>query len=145
MASTFQSGEYKVMVNQLEITDTSTHSYDTDTPNASLTNSYINYAELSQSKPIIVAYSIWIYNATGETLTVQPVANVGTKKSDNKTFQFSWFNAGSSYTVPAASQGWQSFQFATNPYEYISVDLSFATAPTAGAVSGTLFAYRNRT
>lgn len=133
-----------ILVNQLNIRDTTTHTYTTDPPNSTFTNNYIAARKLESQKPSITSYAVWIYNTTDQTLTVQPVANIGVYKSDGTTLQFPWFNVGSSYTVNALSQDWQIYQFAANPYEQISVDLSYSTAPSEGNVYSLLYLYQNR-
>lgn len=118
----------------IAIRDTTTHTYRTD-PWDVFKQSGIQILPLSQSQPAIKAYSLFIYNATDQALSVQPVNNI----QNDKTYPD--INQGTTASVSALADDLIQYNFYNDPIEYLSVALSFATAPTLGEVLVFLMLY----
>ncbi|MEM3860256.1 MAG: hypothetical protein QW478_12795 [Candidatus Micrarchaeaceae archaeon] len=141
-----QSQSVWVPIANITITDTNTHTYQTD-PVSATSGTGIAIPKigniLGTGESQISAYSIYIYNNENQILTVQPITNI---VSDGSLPDM---NLTSSYNINPGNSDIHSFDFKINPVEYISVYLSYATAPTAGvssvfpqaAVYGVVFLY----
>jgi hypothetical protein len=123
----------------INITDTNTHTYLTDPPNASGNGIDIIYLgeKLGYGNNLIKAFALWVFNNENQTLTVQPIANV----VNDGTLPDSLIN-GTQTTVSAGGAAIESFNFSQYPMEFFSVYLSFSTAPTGAA---SFSAYNTRT
>lgn len=98
----------------------------------------IKLLQLGDTKPQIIAYSMFIYNGTNETVTIQPIANQnnGTKYPD--------FNIAPSTTVASSTSALVlKTAFVDLPIDKISANVSFATIPTSGKVYGYMNIYYN--
>jgi hypothetical protein len=113
----------------INIIDTKTHTYLTDPPNASGNGIDIIHIgeKLGSGNNPIKAFALWVFNNENQTVTVQPIVNL--------------VNNGllpdialiPSYTVNSGSANIQEFPFDSYATEYISVQLSFGTAPTGAS------------
>jgi hypothetical protein len=116
----------------VSITDTSVHSYSTNSSNIAI----IQLGNLlGAGNNQISSYSLWLYNGENQTVTVQPITNIVNDGS------YPDINLIPSYTVNSNTSDLRMFPFNSYPIEYISLALSFATAPTSGSVLGILFIY----
>ncbi|MGB9815507.1 MAG: hypothetical protein ACPLVI_06120 [Thermoplasmata archaeon] len=111
----------------INITDTYTHTYLTDPPNASGNGIDIIYLgeKIGSGNNPIKAFALWVFNNENQKLTVQPITNV----VDNGMLPDTLIG-GTQTTVPAGGTVIESFNFAQYPMEFFSVYLSFSTAPT---------------
>jgi len=117
-----------VTLASIAIVDTNTHTYLTDPKN-------IFIKKLGTSEPAFESYAIWTYNSENQTVTVQPLTNIANDGS------YPDVNLIPSYTVNAGGADWRMFPFSSYPIEFLSVALSFSTAPTSGSVLVYLYAY----
>jgi len=113
-----ERGGEAVLVNAYPLTDTSVHSYRTD-------SSYFYLVHLSRG---VASYGIWVYNSTNQTINVQVIGNVTNNQS------YPDYLIGSAYTVDSgdASMYVLSAESALTPF--VSLQISANTAPTSGAV-----------
>jgi hypothetical protein len=142
---------YPYLVVDLPITDTNTHTYRTDPFNPLvLTQPGISLIRLGESVPPVRAFNVYVYNFANAALNVQVIANENAKNYqygyllDGLDYQsessYPDFNVGSAVTVPAGSLNTPSVQaiqsdFYTGAAErYLSVALTYSTAPTSGFV-----------
>ena len=142
---------YPYLVVDLPITDTNTHTYRTDPFNPlALTQPGISLIRLGESVPPVRAFNVYVYNFANTALNVQLIANENAKNYqygallDGLDYQsesgYPDFNVGSAVAVPAGSLSTPSVQaiqsdFYTGAAErYISVALTYSTAPTTGFV-----------
>ena len=125
--TTSQPNSIWVPLSNINITDTNVHSYLTDPPSAQGTGIAIVKLGniLGSGESTLRTYSLFIYNNENQTLSVQPITNVVNDGSLND------MNLISAYSVNSGVDNIQSFSFDVYPVEYISVLLSFATAPTS--------------
>jgi hypothetical protein len=123
----------------INITDTNTHTYLTDPPNASGNGIDIIHLgeKLGYGNNSTIGFALWVFNNENQTLTIQPIANVVNDGTLPDTLI-----GGTQTTVPAGGTVIESFNFSQYPMEFFSVYLSFSTAPT-GASS--FSAYNTRT
>ncbi|MEM3290624.1 MAG: hypothetical protein QW046_03825 [Candidatus Micrarchaeaceae archaeon] len=131
---------YAVLLAYISITDTNTHTYLTD-PLVPYSGSYygIDIAQISRSYPSPSSYLIYILNNENQILTVQPIANIvddGSYPDMNITLP----SGATSITINPGDAGTLSFKFDDYPIEYISLYLSYATAPTSAPSSSHPFA-----
>jgi len=115
-----------VILASITITDTNVHTYLTDPKS-------IFIKKLGTSEPAIESYAIWTYNSENQTVTVQPLTNIVNDGS------YPDVNLIPSYTVNPGGTDWRMFPFSSYPIEYLSVALSFSTAPTLGNVTAPAF------
>jgi len=115
-----------VILASITITDTNVHTYLTDPKN-------IFIKKFGTSEPAIESYAIWTYNSENQTVTVQPLTNIVNDGS------YPDVNLIPSYTVNPGGTDWRMFPFSSYPIEYLSVALSFSTAPTLGNVTSPAF------
>jgi len=120
-----------VTLASIAIVDINTHTYLTDPKN-------IFIKKLGTSEPAFESYAIWTYNSENQTVTVQPLTNIVSNGI------YPDVNLIPSYTVNAGGTDWRMFPFSSYPIEFLSVALSFATAPTSGSVLVYLYAYYKR-
>jgi len=142
---------YPYLVVDLPITDTNTHTYRTDPFNPlALTQPGISLIRLGESVPPVRAFNVYVYNFANAALSVQVIANENAKNYaygaplDGLDYQsessYPDFNVGTAVAVPAGSLSTPSVQaiqsdFYTGAAErYISVALTYSTAPTTGFV-----------
>jgi len=142
---------YPYLVVDLPITDTNTHTYRTDPFNPlALTQPGISLIRLGESVPPVRAFNVYVYNFANAALSVQVIANENAKNYqygyllDGLDYQsessYPDFNVGSAVAVPAGSLSTPSVQaiqsdFYTGAAErYLSVALTYSTAPTTGFV-----------
>jgi len=142
---------YPYLVVDLPITDTNTHTYRTDPFNPlALTQPGISLIRLGESVPPVRAFNVYVYNFANAALNVQLIANENAKNYqygallDGLDYQsessYPDFNMGSAVAVPAGSLSTPSVQaiqsdFYTGAAErYLSVALTYSTAPTTGFV-----------
>jgi len=142
---------YPYLVVDLPITDTNTHTYRTDPFNPlALTQPGISLIRLGESVPPVRAFNVYVYNFANAALNVQVIANENAKNYqygyllDGLDYQsessYPDFNIGSAVAVPAGSLSTPSVQaiqsdFYTGAAErYLSVALTYSTAPTTGFV-----------
>jgi len=142
---------YPYLVVDLPITDTNTHTYRTDPFNPlALTQPGISLIRLGESVPPVRAFNVYVYNFANATLSVQVIANENAKNYqygyllDGLDYQsessYPDFNVGTAVAVPAGSLSTPSVEaiqsdFYTGAAErYISVALTYSTAPTTGFV-----------
>ncbi|MEM4067256.1 MAG: hypothetical protein QXV17_10415 [Candidatus Micrarchaeaceae archaeon] len=140
-----QSQSVWVPIANITITDTNTHTYQTD-PVSATSGTGIDIVKigniLGTGESQISAYSIYIYNNENQSVTVTPITNI---VGDGSLPDIDLYTA---YTVDAGDTDIHSFNFNNYPVEYISVSLNYTTAPTAGvspafpqAVYGIVFLY----
>jgi len=125
MKALLDIGNARILVNQLPLRDTNTHTYSTD-PN------YISIQQIVGGTAKIKAYSIWIYNDTNQTITMQVIGNVTNDGA------YPNYTIGSSYTVVANSPNMFTVAMSGALSPFISVSISASTAPTAGYIYGLL-------
>ena len=142
---------YPYLVVDLPVTDTNTHTYRTEPFNPfALTQPGISLIRLGESVPPVRAFNIYVYNYANAALSVQVIANENAKNYqygyllDGLDYQsessYPDFNVGTAVAVPAGSLSTPSVQaiqsdFYTGAAErYISVALTYSTAPTSGFV-----------
>ena len=142
---------YPYLVVDLPITDTNTHTYRTDPFNPlALTQPGISLIRLGESVPPVRAFNVYVYNFANAALSVQVIANENAKNYqygyllDGLDYQsessYPDFNVGTAVAVPAGSLSTPSVEaiqsdFYTGAAErYISVALTYSTAPTSGFV-----------
>jgi len=142
---------YPYLVVDLPITDANTHTYRTNPLNPlTPTQPGISLVRLGESVPSVRAFNIYVYNYANASLSVQVIANENAKNYqygyllDGLDYQsetgYPDFNVGSPVTVPAGSLSTPSVQavqsdFYTSAAErYLSVALTYSTAPSAGFV-----------
>jgi len=142
---------YPYLVVDLSITDTNTHTYRTNPFNPlTPTQPGISLVRLGESVPPVRAFNIYVYNFANADLSVQVIANENAKNYaygnllDGLDYQsesgYPDFNVGSAVSVPAGSLSTPSVDaiqsdFYTSASErYISVALTYSTAPTTGFV-----------
>lgn len=117
-----------VNVNGFAIRDILAHSYRTDPTNIAI-------LPLGDHQPPLRCYGVWIYNTTGQPLTVQLIGNIVANQS------YPDFSIGSPQTVAAGAVAFLVVAFQDLPTDYISVQLQFATQPGSGTVYGALKYY----
>jgi len=142
---------YPYLVVDLPITDTNTHTYRTNPFNPlTPTQPGISLVRLGESVPPIRAFNIYVYNYANAALSVQVIANENAKNYQygalldglNYLTESSYpdFNVGSAVAVPAGSLSTPSVQAIQSDFykdaaeRYISVALTYSTAPTSGFV-----------
>jgi hypothetical protein len=142
---------YPYLVVDLPITDTNTHTYRTDPFNPLvLTQPGISLIRLGESVPPVRAFNVYVYNFANADLSVQVIANENAKNYqygyllDGLDYQsesgYPDFNVGSPVTVASGSlqqPGVQTVQadfYSTSAERYISLALTYSTAPTTGFV-----------
>ena len=142
---------YRYLVVDLPIRDTNTHTYRTDPFDPLIpTQPGISLVRLGESVPPVRAFNIYVYNFANAALNVQVIANENAKNYEygnlldglNYFTEESYpdFNIGSAVGVPAGSLSTPSVEaiqsdFYTGASErYISVALTYSTAPTTGFV-----------
>jgi len=142
---------YPYLVVDLPITDTNTHTYRTDPFNPfALTQPGISLIRLGESVPPVRAFNIYVYNYANADLSVQVIANENAKNYqygyllDGLDYQsesgYPDFNVGSPVTAASGSlqqPGVQTVQadfYSTSAERYISLALTYSTAPTTGFV-----------
>jgi len=119
----------------ITITDTNVHSYLTD-PNS------ISIFKLGTSMPSISSFAIWVYNGENQTLTVTPITNIVNDGSYLDIPITTPSNSTGQYSLTTSSPVlWNIYNFADYSIEYLSLKLSFATAPTSGSVLASLYLY----
>ncbi len=128
---------------QIAITDTSTHSYRTDPWNGS---SGIKSILLGDATPPYRAYAIWVYNNTNQQLNVMPITNVDQKGTYPDATLIP-----SAVAVNPGDTTILEFEFARTPVQFLSLSLSYGTAPTAASntslpfgVTAILFTYNRK-
>jgi hypothetical protein len=111
----------------INITDTDTHTYLTDPPDASGNGIDIVHIgeKIGSGNNPLKAFALWVFNNENQTLTIQPIANV----VNNGVLPDTLID-GTQTTVPAGGTVIETFNFAQYPMEFFSVYLSFSTAPT---------------
>jgi hypothetical protein len=142
---------YPYLVVDLPITDTNTHTYRTNPFNPlALTQPGISLIRLGESVPPVRAFNIYVYNFANADLSVQVIANENAKNYqygallDGLDYQsesgYPDFNVGSPVTVASGSPqqpGVQTVQadfYSSSAERYISLALTYSTAPTTGFV-----------
>ena len=142
---------YPYLVVDLPITDTNTHTYRTNPFNPlTPTQPGISLVRLGESVPPVRAFNIYVYNYANAALNVQVIANENAKNYQYGAFldgldyqsesSYPDFNVGSPVTVASGSlqqPGVQTVQadfYSTSPERYISLALTYSTAPTSGFV-----------
>ena len=142
---------YPYLVVDLPITDTNTHTYRTNPFNPlAPTQPGISLVRLGESVPPVRAFNIYVYNYANATLSVQVIANENAKNYqygallDGLDYQsesgYPDFNVGSSVSVPAGSLSTPSVYAIQSDFymnaadRYLSVALTYSTAPTSGFV-----------
>lgn len=118
-----------ILINGYPLRDTDTHNYRTDP-----TYFYL-WAIGTQIYPIH-AYTIWAYNSTDQTITVQIIGNIDTTKT------YSDITIGNPQSISAssiASIGGITPENGLLPY--IGLQLSSSTAPSSGSVLAYLIPY----
>jgi len=142
---------YPYLVVDLPITDTNTHTYRTNPFNPlAPTQPGISLVRLGESVPPIRAFNIYVYNYANADLNVQVIANENAKNYQYGAFldgldyqsesSYPDFNVGSPVTVASGSlqqPGVQTVQadfYSTSAERYISLALTYSTAPTTGFV-----------
>jgi len=118
------------LIANISITDTSTHTYRTD-PYNQKTNTGIMLLDLLHRDPRPEVIGIFVYNNENQQLTAQVIENM-----DNSG-NFPDINLGSSTPVSAGdATKLLIYTSGTNatPVDFLSIALSFATAPTTGNV-----------
>jgi hypothetical protein len=115
----------------INITDINIHTYLTDPPNSAGQGIDILHIGdlLGSGNNPIKAYALWIFNNENQTLTVQPINNV---VNDGTLPDCALVP---SYTVSAGSTDTRMFPFYSYPIEYLSLYLSFSTAPTGAGLT----------
>ena len=107
------------------ITDTNTHTYRN-------TNG-IFLKKIGLNVPSAKGAAIWVYNAENQAATVQVIGNIAANQ------MYPDFSIGSSTTVDAGSADW----IILSPpwFEFVSLQVSYATAPTTGYFYAILMVY----
>jgi len=125
MKALLDIGNARILVNAFPLRDTNTHTYRTD-PN------YISIQQIVGGTTKIKAYSIWIYNSTNQTITIQVISNVTNDGA------YPDYTIGSAYTVSPSSPNMYTLAMDAALSPFISVSISANTAPTTGNVYGIL-------
>jgi len=123
MKALLDIGNARLLVNELPLRDTNTHSYRTD-PN------YISIQQIVGGTDGIKEYAVWIYNGTNQTITIQVIGNV----TNDGTYPD--YTIGSAYTVAPSSPDMYTLAMDAALSPFISVAISANTAPTTGNVYG---------
>jgi len=123
MKALLDIGNARILVPELPLRDTNTHTYRTD-PN------YISIQQIVGGTTKIKAYSIWIYNGTNQTITMQVIGNV------TNDGVYPDYTIGSAYTVAPSSPDMYTLSMDAALSPFISVAISANTAPTTGNVYG---------
>jgi len=110
-----------ILVNSIVISDTNVHNYRTDPQ-------FINLIELYPAFPPPKAYALFVINQSNQTLNVQPIGNIFNNQ------QYPDYSVGPSFTVGAGSSTYVTFPFENYPTNFLSVNLSYSTAPSPPAV-----------
>lgn len=119
------------VVNNLQIRDTSTHTYKTD-------KEYISLIPLSESMlKNITNFGVFINNTLNQTLTVNWLTNI----DNTETYNDLTLSSPSTYTVLSNDSDIHSLSFIDNALSYLSVSISCTTAPTSGSVLAYLILY----
>ncbi len=118
----------------ITIRDTNVHSYLTDPNN-------IFIFKLGTSMPSISSFAIWVYNGENQTLTVTPITNIVNDGSYPDIPITTPSNTTGNYTLNPNTPLWNVYNFDDYSVEYLSLQLSFATAPTTGSVLASLYLY----
>jgi len=115
-----ERGGEAVLVNAYPLTDTSVHSYRTD-------SSYFYLVRLSRG---VTSYGIWVYNSTNQTVNVQVIGNVTTNGS------YPDYLIGSAYSVDSGDSDMYVLSTESALTPFVSVQISANIAPTSGYVYG---------
>jgi len=118
-------GNARILVNELPLRDTNTHTYNTD-PN------YISIQQIVGGTMEIKEYAIWIYNGSNQTINMQVIGNV------TNDGVYPDYTIGSAYTVAPDSDNIYTLSMDAALSPFISVSISANTAPTTGNVYGIL-------
>ena len=123
MKALLDIGNARILVNAFPLRNTNTHTYSTD-PN------YISIQQIVGGTLDIKEYSVWIYNGTNQTITIQVIGNV----TNDGTYPD--YSIGSAYIVEPSSSNMYALSMDTALSPFISVAISASTAPTSGYVYG---------
>jgi len=123
MKALLDIGNARLLVNELPLRDTNTHTYSTD-PN------YISIQQIVGGTDGIKEYAVWIYNGTNQTITMQVIGNVTNDGA------YPDYTIGSAYTVAPSSPNMYTLAMDAALSPFISVAISANTAPTTGNVYG---------
>jgi len=123
MKALLDIGNSRILVNELPLRDTNTHTYRTD-PN------YISIQQIVGGTLEIKEYAVWIYNGTNQTITIQVIGNVTNDGA------YPDYTIGSAYTVSPSSSNMYTLSMDAALSPFISVAISANTAPTTGNVYG---------
>ena len=113
-----ERGGEAVLVNAYPLTDTSVHSYRTDS----------TYFYLVRIPRGLSSYGIWVYNSTNQNVTVQVIGNVATNGS------YPDYLIGSAYSVDSGDSDMYVLSAGSALTPFVSVQVSVGVAPTSGAV-----------
>jgi hypothetical protein len=119
-----ERGGEAVLVNAYPLTDTSVHSYRTD-------SSYFYLVCLPRG---VSSYGIWVYNSTNQTINVQVIGNVNNNQS------YPDYLIGSAYSVDSGASDMYVLSAESALTPFVSVQVSAGVAPTSGAVYGVVIA-----
>jgi len=87
------------------------------------------------------SFAIWVYNGENQTLTVTPITNIVNDGSYPDIPITTPSNTTGNYTLNPNTPLWNVYNFDDYSVEYLSLQLSFATAPTTGSVLASLYLY----
>jgi len=125
MKALLDIGNARILVNELPLRDTNTHTYRTD-PN------YISIQQIVGGTLDIKEYAVWIYNGTNQTITIQVIGNVTNDGA------YPDYTIGSAYAVAPSSSNMYALAMDAALSPFISVAISATTVPTTGSVYGIL-------
>ncbi len=123
----------------ITITDANIHSYSTNPYNIAIVK--IGNI-LGSGNRQLSSFAIWVYNGENQTLTVTPITNIVNDGSYPDIPITTPSNSTGQYSLTTSSPVlWNIYNFADYSIEYLSLKLSFATAPTSGSVLASLYLY----
>jgi len=126
-----------ILLANIDITDTTAHTYRTD-PYSSKKGTGIKIVDAMHNRnPPPYTVAIPVSNGAGEELTVEVIGNVDTTKTlADYVLGTGNIAANSSDILYVYMKGPNAF-----PSEYVSLSLSYSTAPTSGGVKAYILFY----
>ncbi len=122
----------------IQITDTNIHSYLSDPNNIAIVR--LGNILGSEGRQLS-SFAVWIYNGENQTLTVTPITNIVNDGSYPDIPITTPSNTTGNYTLNPNTPLWNVYNFDNYSIEFLSLQLSFATAPTSGSVLASLYLY----
>lgn len=128
-----------LLIASIAITDTSVHTYRTDpmAVNDGVPSGIDIIPAMFQREPKPYTVAIYVQNTGNEELTVVPIGNIDSSKT------YLDYNIGSGTIAAGGADILYIYMQGANafPSEYMSLALSYATAPTSGSVTAYVLFY----